>query len=115
MRCEEAREMMPAYAGDPGATLSFKRHLAGCSACRSELARYQGMLEGLHGMQNKSIEPPAELLGRLTAIPADNTALDRVIAHLDRNKKAYAGAAIVAVGAAGAALLKNRSRGLATA
>ena len=107
--------MMPAYARGPGATLTFKRHLAGCESCRAELTRFQSMLDGLHAMQTATADPPAGLLGRLTTIPAETTAYDRVVAHLGRNKKAYAGAVLVAAGAAGAALLKNRSRGLATA
>ena len=114
MRCEEAREMMPAYAREQGATLDFKRHLGECRDCRSEFAGYTAMVDAIRAMETTTAEPPAHLLGSLLAIPNETSSLDRVVSHLSRNRKAYAGAAVVVTGAVGAALLRSR-RGLATA
>lgn len=112
MRCEEVREMLPAYAGGPDTTLSVRRHLAKCPACRLEADRYEDLHGSLASLSAQSIVPPPQLLRSLLDIPhgpASRVASVRI--HVVRNRNAYAGGlAVAAVGAAGAALWKTRSR-----
>lgn len=112
MRCEEVREMLPAYAGVPGATLSLRRHLAKCEACRTEADRYEALGSSLATMRGESIVPPPHLLRSLLDIPQGGSSrVASVRTHVVRNRNAYAGGlAVAVVGAAGAALWKSRSR-----
>ena len=112
MRCEEVREMLPAYAGGPDATLSVRRHLAKCADCRSEAERYEDLQVSLTAMRAESIVPPPQLLRSLLDIPEGRISrVDNVRTHVVRNKNAYAGGlAVAAIGAAGAALWRSRSR-----
>jgi anti-sigma factor RsiW len=112
MRCEEVREMLPAYAGGPDATLSVRRHLAKCDACRAEADRYDALQSSLTAMRAESIVPPPHLLRSLLDIPEGRTSrVQDVRGHVIRNKNAYAGGlAVAAAGVAGAALWKSRSR-----
>ena len=112
MRCEEVREMLPAYAGGPDATLSVRRHLAKCSGCRTEAERYDALQGSLSAMRAEGIVPPPQLLRSLLDIPSGRTTrVETVRGHVVRNRNAYAGGLAVAVlGAAGAAVWKSRSR-----
>lgn len=113
MRCEEIQEMLPAYAKGDG-SLNVRRHLARCADCREELKRYEDLAASLSALRGTHAEPPRDLLPALIAIPSSANRVDQVKTHLVRNKKAYAGGLAVAiVGAAGAALVKNRRRPLA--
>jgi hypothetical protein len=103
--------MLPAYADEPSADLSLKRHLAGCEGCSDELARYQAMTQGLGALMDRVVEPPADLLPALLEIPDADNAVAAVKTHVARNRRAYlGGAAVVVVGAAGAALWRSRRR-----
>ena len=111
MRCEEVREMLPAYAGGPDATLSVRRHLAKCSACRTEAERYDELQSSLSSMRAESIVPPPQLLRSLLDIPSGRTSrVESVRGHVVRNRNAYAGGLAVAALGAGAAIWKSRSR-----
>ena len=112
MRCEEVREMLPAYAGSPDATLSVRRHLAECSGCRTEAEHYDALQSSLSAMRAEAIVPPPQLLRALLDIPSGRTTrVESVRGHVVRNRNAYAGGLAVAVlGAAGAAVWKSRSR-----
>ena len=113
MRCEEVREMLPAYTEDE---LSFpvRRHLASCADCRTELARYEEIASGLSALATVQLDPPANLLPALRSIPDEIGRVDELVGHFLRNRAAYLGGAAVLAGAAGAALWRSRRR-LATA
>src|SRR3712207_3411263 len=96
MKCEEIREVLPAYADDPEATLTVRRHLSRCPECKAELARYDELLDGLAAMRSVAIEPPAGLDRWLAEIPNTHNRLEQVREHLARNKRAYAGGVAVA-------------------
>jgi anti-sigma factor RsiW len=108
MRCEEIQEMLPSYgAGDD--SLTVRRHLARCTDCKRELARYQELRSSLATMRTIGAEPPSDLLPALYAIADPETRIAVVKTHLARNKKTYAGVAVAIAGAAGAALWRSRS------
>jgi anti-sigma factor RsiW len=107
--------MLPAYAGESGLPLTVRRHLARCEGCREELAEYRTMSAGLGALPAVGIDPPPGLKAALVAIPSQSGKLQGVRSHLSRNKKTYAGVAVAAAGAAGAALWRNRRHRLATA
>lgn len=114
MRCEEIREMLPAYSRGEG-TLVVRRHLARCADCRAELVRYETLATSLTALRHSPSEPPVGLLAALEAIPSGVNRVDQVRGHLTRNRKAYAGGVAVAlVGAAAAGAAVWRSRRLAT-
>ncbi|MFP5297386.1 MAG: anti-sigma factor family protein [Actinomycetota bacterium] len=115
MRCEEIQEMLPSYAKGEGSLL-VRRHLARCTDCRAELEQYEELTSSLTSLRGVHAEPPRDLLPALMAIPAGGNKVEQVRSHLTRNRKVYAGGLAVAlVGAAGAALVKSRSRRLVAA
>ena len=122
MRCAEARQELPAYVRDGSTSLSMRRHLLSCPDCRSELARYEDLIGSLAALRGELEEPPANLVAQLVAIPetaglghAVKNRAGGVVDHVLRNRGAYAGGAAVALGVAGAALLRSRSRRVAAA
>ena len=115
MKCAEIKEMLPAYATDPDLSLVVRRHLARCPDCKEELARYEMLNTSLAGLVHQTAEPPPGLLASLEAIPSRSSRVDRVVGHVERNRKVYVGAGVAVLGAAGAALWRNRSRRLITA
>ena len=105
----EVREILPAYVRDGSDSLTVRRHLAGCSECRSELARYEDLLGALATMGSVTAEPPPSLVASLRQIPHSAGTIEQVRTHLARNRRTYlSGAAVVAAGVAGAALLRTR-------
>ena len=114
MRCEEIREILPAYIrGEP--SLAVRRHLARCSECRTELAQYDTVLDTLTDLQSSVVEPPRGLKQGLLAIPTQSSRVETVRGHVVRNRNAYLGGAVALAGVAGAALWRTRSRRVATA
>ncbi len=113
MKCEEVREMLPAYAGSAEGDLSLRRHLARCSGCRAEMERYALLTGALSDLSGAVTEPSAMLVRALEAIPSSATRAEVVRRHVARHKKRYAagGIAVAALaGAAGAAALARRPR-----
>jgi hypothetical protein len=115
MKCQEMREILPAYVRDAEQSLEAKRHLSRCEDCRAELRRYETMLWRLGEMRSQPAgDVPAGLLASLVAIPNRETRIDVMKSHVARNRKVYAGAAAALVGVAGAAVgataLRNRGR-----
>ena len=109
--CEEIREELPAYVKDRGGSLSVRRHLSRCADCRTELARYDSLVDMLGGLEARSVEAPPGLAAALAAIPARASRLAGVRTHVARNRSRYlGGAAVVIAGAAGAAVLQRRRR-----
>ena len=109
MKCAEIRETLPAFVEDRDANLTVRRHLSRCPECAAELEAYVSVREGLSTMRLVEAEPPADLFGRLIAIPDEDPAVKRVKTHVSRHRNAYAGGlAVAVVGAAGAALWRSR-------
>ncbi|HET7481701.1 MAG TPA: hypothetical protein VFK89_02445 [Actinomycetota bacterium] len=109
MRCPEVQELLPAYADDRHADLSVRRHLASCDECRQALDDYEQVLDGLSAMRSIVAPVPVALRDSLVAIARAEKRLDKMVTHVTRNRRAYAGGiAAVAVGAAGAALWRSR-------
>lgn len=114
LRCEEVREELPAFAREHGESLAVRRHLSRCDGCRSELARYEAMLDALGSLQPATVEPPPYLKAALVAIPASVGTVEMLRKHVSHNRRIYAGgAALAAAGAA--ALVVRHTRRLATA
>ena len=107
--CAEIREELPAYVKDRGGSLAVRRHLSRCPDCRTELARYDSMVELLGGLEMRTVEPPPGLARSLAAIPSEAGRVDSLRTHVARNRRAYlGGVAVVLAGAAGAALVRRR-------
>jgi hypothetical protein len=121
MRCEEAREMLAAYASGDDVSLTLRRHLEGCRGCRAELARYESMLTDLRSLKAVTADPPPGLKSSLIAIPSTATRLaaarthvETAKSHVSRHRKVYMGGLAVAVaGAVGAAAWRTRVRAAA--
>ena len=117
MKCAEIRELLPAYAREQQPSLAVRRHLAGCSACRTELARYKELETGLAEMRVSVVEVPPALSAKLVAVPAGQGVVelfrDRATSartHVARNRAAYVGGAVAVAGALGATLWRARAR-----
>ena len=109
--CAEIREELPAYVKDRSGSLAVRRHLSRCPGCRTELARYDSMIELLGGLEMHTEEPPPGLAAALTAIPSQGGRVQTLRTHVARNRGAYlGGVAVVLAGAAGAAVLQRRRR-----
>jgi anti-sigma factor RsiW len=108
MKCAEINAMLPAYADKADLPLAVRRHLAGCTDCREELAAYGELSGALSTLRSASIEPPPALRASLLAIPSEARRLDGLRSHVSRNKKTYAGVLVAAAGAAGAAVWRSR-------
>ena len=115
MRCAEVRAALPAFAGEGYASLALRRHLASCSECAAEMARYQRLRGALADLREVTTAPPARLLGALQAIPRDAGALQTLawragglIGHFGRNRAAYLGGLGLVAGAAATALWRSR-------
>jgi anti-sigma factor RsiW len=107
--CGEVREELPAYVKDRSGSLAVRRHLSRCADCRTELARYDSIVEVLGGLEMQIVEPPPGLVASLVAIPSQGGRVRSVHTHVARNRKAYAGGlAVLVAGAAGAAVLRRR-------
>jgi anti-sigma factor RsiW len=109
--CEEIREELPAYVKDRSGSLAVRRHLSRCADCRTELARYDSLVELLGGLEMHVAEAPPGLAASLAAIPSHAGRLAGVRTHVARNRARYlSGAAVLVAGAAGAAVLQRRRR-----
>ncbi|MDP9068508.1 MAG: hypothetical protein M3N53_09250 [Actinomycetota bacterium] len=116
MRCEEVREILPAYGRDGETGLPVRRHLSRCPDCSEELARYTSLSRSLSDLRTHAVEPPPELFHQLASIPYRTSRAQEVRTHVTRNRNRYAtGVAVAVVGAAGAALWKTRRGRMATA
>ena len=109
MRCAEIKEVLPAYADDPEATLAVRRHLSRCPDCKAELESYDTLLDGLASMRDVAVEPPPGLARSLAQIPRAANRVEQLRTHVARNRRAYvSGVAVALVGATGAALWRSR-------
>jgi anti-sigma factor RsiW len=108
MKCDEIREMLPAYVKDRDVSLEVRRHLSRCDGCRAELARYEALEGALVSMRGGVVEPPEGLRAALLQIPENAGRVEALRTHVARNRKKYAGAAALAAGALGAAALRSR-------
>jgi predicted anti-sigma-YlaC factor YlaD len=117
VRCAEIRELLPAYASDQQPTLAVRRHLATCSDCRAELARYRELVGSLPDLTTSVADVPPDLTRALISIPQEQNVLTRVRDrattardHVARNRAAYVGGAVAVAGALGATLWRSRRR-----
>ena len=109
MKCDEVREVLPAYSRDGDVGLPVRRHLSRCSDCTSELAEYETMFASLASLRSHAVEPPPELFHQLAAIPYRSNRIEQTRTHVVRNKNKYAaGVAVAAAGAVGAAVWRSR-------
>lgn len=115
MRCEEVKEVLPAYTRDGDVGLQVRRHLSRCDDCSAELSQYQTVFAGLEALREHRLEPPPDLVHELSAIPYRRSSVDDVRGHLTRNRSRYAAGLAVAALGAGAAVWKTRRGRTATA
>lgn len=115
MKCEEVKEVLPAYSRDGDVGLQVRRHLSRCDDCTAELSQYQALFGSLASMRAYTHEPPPELVHQLSAIPYRRNSVDEVRGHLTRNRGRYAAGLAVAALGAGAAVWKTRRGRTATA
>ena len=115
MRCEEVKEVLPAYTRDGDVGLQVRRHLSRCDDCSAELTQYQALFGSLSALRDRSVQPPPELVHQLSAIPYRRTGVDEVRGHLTRNRSRYAAGLAVAALGAGAAVWKTRRARTVTA
>lgn len=115
MKCEEIEVMLPAYAKPGDIPLNVRRHLTRCQDCRTSLVQYEQLAGSLVTLESSAPEPPPGLRAALVSIPSEQSRLDEVRSHVSRNRKAYAGIAVTAAGAVGAALWRSHRQRLATA
>ena len=116
MKCAEIREVLPAYESDSQASLAVRRHLAFCSDCKREMARYRELRSNLEGLKANSGEVPRELTQALFAIPSNQNLVGSLRTHVARNRRAYVGGvAALTAGAVGATVWRLKSRRVATA
>ena len=115
MRCEEIRELLPAYEPEHHPSLAVRRHLASCPDCRAEVETYKELATGLRGLRHATVEVPPSLTSALEAIPERAGVVDNVRTHVVRNRAAYVGGAVALAGAVGATLWRARARRVAAA
>lgn len=112
MKCDEVKEMLPAFSGTAEGNLALRRHLGRCPECRAEMERYELLTGTLGQLPHATVEPPVSLVRALEKIPETATRAEMMKRHLTKNKKRYAagGLAVAAIGAAGALALSRRPR-----
>lgn len=109
MKCAEVRELLPAYVDDRDSTLAVRRHISRCADCRRELEEYAQLRAEMTDLASSVAPPPPGLRSALIAIPSTDRRVEKVVTHLARNRRAYAGGLAMAVmGAAGAAVWRSR-------
>jgi hypothetical protein len=115
MKCDEVREILPAYVREQDMPPPVRRHLSSCAGCRAEMERYSALAGGLEALRSVSFDPPEGLKPRLAAIAQDSGRLEAARrnaiaagAHIARNRRTYAGGLAVGLGLAGAALWRAR-------
>ena len=116
MSCIQVQEAIPAFMDHGSDSLEVRRHLARCPECKSELAAYEELRSALSAMESATVPAPRGLMTALIQIPSQANRLEQVRTHVARNRNQYiGGAAVLAAGAVGAAVLRTRSRRVATA
>ena len=116
MKCDEVREVLPAYTRDGDVGLPVRRHLSRCPECSAELTQYEALFGSLASLQTQSVEPPPELFHQLAAIPYRPDRIADARTHVVRHRNRYAaGVAVATAGAVGAALWRSRRARTVTA
>jgi anti-sigma factor RsiW len=113
VRCEEVRELLPAYVdAEPHAAGEVDVHLASCPSCSEELAAYRRMLADLAAFRDRGQDPPLELLQRTLELIPERTRAGRLRGSVQAHPVIYAVASIggAAVGATAAAVAWRRRR-----
>jgi len=84
MKCEEARELLPAYVDrDLHPVGPVEVHLASCSECSAELAHYRELMASLAGLREMDEKPRAEFLDRMLSLvpPPVREGMDRRVRY----------------------------------
>jgi anti-sigma factor RsiW len=114
MRCEQARELLPAYVDEHLHEEAFLEvHLATCEDCSALLAEYRRMLDDLSALKDRGDLTPIDLVERvLASIPSPvlGARLQRSIRAHPVLVTALSVGGAAAVGAATAALVLVRRR-----
>ncbi|MEX2417265.1 MAG: zf-HC2 domain-containing protein [Actinomycetota bacterium] len=80
MKCEEVRELLPAYIDrDLHPVGPVETHLASCNECAAELSQYRDLIGSLAVLRETGEEPRAEYLGRMLSLipPSVRAGMDR--------------------------------------
>ncbi len=114
IRCEEAQRLLPEYAGEGEPyPRGLEVHLATCTACASEDARYRETALALATLRGATEAVPAGFTeGALTHLARPDIVWRgrvRRLTHDPRTRYAAASLGGVVVGAAALALLRRRS------
>lgn len=112
MRCEEVRELLPAYVDrDLHAAGEIEVHLASCADCSAELASYREILSDLEALRDRGEEPSPDLLERALALIPVPSLGARLLGSVQAHPVAYALASLggAAVGATAIAIVRWRS------
>ena len=103
MRCEDVREVLPAYVdGDPHALDDVDLHLLTCPDCGAELAEYRATLARLRDLRDAGARPDAAFVERLVAFAPGPTLAMRMLGSVQAHPVVYAVAGGAAVGATAA-------------
>ncbi len=109
MRCEEARELLPAHV-DGEAVPGLAEHLATCRHCRAELDAYRAMATRLADLRDRA-ETPAHLVERIVALIPAPSLLGRLSISVHDHPLAFGLASLAgALGAAVAVAALRRGR-----
>ncbi len=112
MRCEEVRELLPAYVDrDLHPAGEIEIHLASCADCSAELASYSAMLSDLKAFRDRGEEPSPDLLERALALIPVPSLGARFLGSVQSHPVAYALASLggAAMGATAIAIVLWRS------
>lgn len=114
MRCEEARSLLPAFAGEEEPfPHELEVHLATCRHCAAEEGRYRSVMEAVVALGPGAEEPSPHFVDAVMALVARPSYAVRTrarrLAHDPRARYAAASLGGAVVGAAAIAILLRRA------
>jgi anti-sigma factor RsiW len=115
MRCEQARELLPAYVDEHLDEEAFLEvHLATCADCSALLAEYRTMLDDLRVLKDRGELTPIDLVERVLASIPSPTIRARVQESIRAHPvlatvASVGGVAVVGAATVGVALLRRRA------
>jgi hypothetical protein len=118
LKCSEVRELLPAYARDRAGSLNIRRHLSSCEDCRTELHRYEELIDAMGSLQHVTTEMPRAALSAILDIPSQPTRLETLRDVAGKTSEAVSshrsavlgGVAAAALAGAGALVWRQRRR-----
>jgi hypothetical protein len=114
VRCDDVALVLPRAVdtGEP-VDLAVQQHVNGCLTCQAELARYHRLLRALRALRTLYLTPAPGTLAQTLAALQEAEERSAVRSLLSGRRGAYLGAlggAVVAAGAATAAVVLHRRR-----